>query len=128
MGRLPRFRLTPPVRVKLVEAHVVKACLDILHLKQYWTAKLHAGVFKTLDGNRYVTGVPKGTPDYIAVHQYYPGFLVEFKRPGQSPTPEQEQVALSIRLGYRLATAAVDSVDSLSEWLRLHEAKWARGP
>lgn len=128
MGHVPRFRLTSPKPAPQVEAHVIQACLDILRLKQWWPVRLHAGRFKTLDGKRYITGVPKGTPDYIAVHAFYPGFLVEFKRPGEVPTPEQEQVALMIRLGYRIATAAVDSVEALSEWLKLHEGKWPRGP
>lgn len=128
MGNPPRFRLTPPRPAPQLEADVIKACRDILHLKQYWTARLHAGTFRTVDGKRFVKGVPKGTPDYIAVHSFYPGFLLEFKRPGASPTPEQEQVALSIRLGYRIATAAIDSVEGLSAWLRAHETKWARGP
>lgn len=128
MGHLPRFRLTSPKPAPQVEAHVIKACLDVLHLRQWWTARLHAGVFKTLDGKRYVKGVPKGTPDYIAVHEFYPGFLIEFKRPGATPTPEQEQMALAIHLGYRIATAAVDSVEVLRDWLAHHEGKWARGP
>lgn len=124
----PRFELTSPKPAKQVEADVIEACLGILRLKQWWPVRLHAGRFRTLDLRRYITGVPKGTPDYVCAHECYPAFLIEFKRPGQKPTPEQERMALTIRLGFRLATVAVDSVESLSEWLRQHEAKWARGP
>lgn len=123
-----RFRLTAPVPIKLRETYVISACLDILRLKQYWCVRLHAGTFKSLDGRRYIKGVDKGTPDYLAAHEFYPAFLVEFKRSGGVPTPDQVRAHEQIRIGYRIATAAVDSVEALSEWLQAYEGKWPRGP
>lgn len=117
----PRFRLTPP-RLRLSENDVESACIDLLRLRGYWVVRLHAGVFRSTDGRRWITGVPKGTPDYAALHHKRPAFLLEVKRPGAKPSPEQETKHFEIRLGYRIAIAVVDSVDTLAGWLDHHES------
>jgi hypothetical protein len=123
------FRLTPP-RVKVVENDIEKACLDLLRLRSYWPARLHAGTFKTIDGKRWIKGVEKGTPDYGAIHCVYPGFLLEVKRPGEGASIEQAAKHREIFLGYRLAICTVDSVESLVRWLDGHQesakVEWAR--
>jgi hypothetical protein len=75
-----KFDLKPPV-LKLSENHVEKACLDVLGRRGYWVARLHAGTFRTADSKRWLKGVDKGTPDYVAVHQYYRGFLLGSSAP-----------------------------------------------
>ena len=118
---MKRFRLQSP-RIQLSENDVEKACLHLLALHGYWVGRLHAGTFKSVDGKRWVKGHPKGTPDYACMHADRPGFLLEVKRPGEKPSPEQDQKHLEIRLGFRLAISVVDSVEGLAEWLNNHES------
>jgi hypothetical protein len=125
VSRCEHFRLTPPPRLK--ENDVERACLDLLRIRGYWVARLHAGRFKSADGKRWITGVEKGTPDYAAVHERFPGFLMEVKRPGADATPEQKSKIMEIRLGYHLAITVVDTVDALAVWLRQHEAAKTTG-
>ena len=118
-----RFRLTQPKLPRLTEKQVIAACLDVLALRGYWSARLHAGTFKSADDRRWVKGVAKGTPDYACIHGEYPGFLLELKRPGAKASPEQNQKHFEIRLGFRLAIAVVDSVEALGVWLDQHERR-----
>ena len=99
-----------------------RACLDLLRYRGYYVMRLHAGTFKSADGKRWIKGVEKGTPDYGCIHERFPGFLMEVKRPGAEPSPEQIRKILEISRGYRLAIAVVDTVDALEVWLRQHEA------
>lgn len=120
MSRPPSFRLKPP-RLRLSENDVESACLDLLRLRGYWVARLHAGMFKSADGVRWIKGVDKGTPDYALLHRQHPGFLLEVKRPGEKPKPVQDYKHSEIRMGYRLAIGVVDSVEGLAVWLDEHE-------
>jgi hypothetical protein len=120
MSHHGHFRLTPPPR--LCENDVERACLDLLRIRGYWVARLHAGTFKSADGLRWIKGVEKGTPDYATLHEHFPGFLLEVKRPGADATPQQKTKIMEIRLGYHLAIVVVDTVDALAAWLRQHEA------
>lgn len=116
------FRLSSP-RLRSSENDIERACLDLLALRRYWVGRNHCGTFKSADDRRWIKGAPKGTPDYAALHERFPGFLLEVKRPGASPTPEQEQKHFEIRLGYSIAIATVDSVEGLAAWLDQHERK-----
>jgi hypothetical protein len=115
------FRLTPSKPPRLSENDVEKACIDVLRYRGYYVVRLHAGRFKSADGLRWIKGVDKGTPDYATVHQRHPGFLLEVKRPGEKPSPEQEQKHLELRVGFHLAIGVVDSVEALLAWLDQHE-------
>jgi hypothetical protein len=123
MTHRPRaaFRLTPPPR--LVENDIERACLDLLRYRGYWVVRVHAGTFRSADGQRWIKGADKGTPDYACVHERFRGFLLETKRPGEHTSPEQKQKIMEIRLGYHLAIAVIDSVDALDMWLRQHEGR-----
>jgi hypothetical protein len=118
--RRHQFRLTPDP--PLCENDVERACLDLLALRGYWVGRNHCGTFKSADGRRWIKGAPKGTPDYTTVHEHFPGFLLEVKRPGGDVSPEQKTKITEIRLGYRLAIAVVDTVEALAVWLEQHEA------
>jgi hypothetical protein len=113
----------------LVENDVEKTCLDALRWRHWRPERLHSGTFKSLDGNRFIKGHPKGTPDYVVTHAAYPAFYLEVKRPGEVPTPEQEQKHVELRLDC-LAVVTVDSYEALMEWLGKHEAaareRWRR--
>ncbi|HKF26294.1 MAG TPA: VRR-NUC domain-containing protein [Candidatus Acidoferrum sp.] len=112
------FRLTAPIPS---ENDVEAGCLTILDLHHYWVKKLHAGVFKTLDGRRHIKGVPKGTPDYVCCHEVHRNFLLEVKRPGGQLNPDQEVQIAVIREQYRVPVVVVESVEELCAWLALHE-------
>ena len=123
--REPRFRLRSP-KPKVLEKHVVDACVDYLRVRGYWCVRQHVGLFKTPDGRWIRMGIP-GLPDYAAIHARYPGFMVEFKRPGAELDPLQYTAFDNIRDGYRLAAVKIDSLEALIRWLNEHERK-ARGP
>ena len=121
MSKPRKFRLKHP---RLSENDVERACLDLLRLRGYWVIRQQSGLFKTPD-NRWIRLGKKGVPDYATVHHHFPGFLLEVKRPGASPTPEQVVTIRELHLGYRLAIGVVDSVAALQEWLPgLFSADW----
>jgi hypothetical protein len=109
-----------PWKPKLSENDVEKACLDYLATRGYWTIRLHAGVFRTLDGKRVIHGVPKGTPDYVVLHATLPGFLLEVKRPKATISKDQELLHSRLRV-CRIRVATVSSIDQLFTWVRAHE-------
>ena len=120
-----RFRLTSPKPPTVREKAVVEACLDLLRYRGYFPVRLHTGLFKTPDGARWISGTPKGTPDYMAVHEKYPGLLLETKRPGGDPSPAQQEKQWELRFAYRLAVVTIDGVEALSRWLDEHEKRAA---
>jgi hypothetical protein len=113
------FRLKSPPRLR--EKYVLEACIQVLNMRRYWVARLHAGSSRTADGERWIKGLAKGTPDLDALHGERPGFLVEVKRPGERPSPEQEEKHFEISYAYGIAIAAVDSAKALEAWLGQHE-------
>jgi hypothetical protein len=113
------FRLREQ-KIQLSEKDVVKACIMLLNLRHYWTRRINTGSFLTLDGRWHTEG-RKGDPDYVALHATFPGFLLEFKRPGEKLRPEQEQRHFEIQLGYQIAIVMVDSKEALECWLNEHE-------
>jgi hypothetical protein len=122
------FRLTAPP--PLVENDIERQCLDLLRLRGYWPVRLHAGTFRSVDGKRWIRGVEKGTPDYGALHELYPGFLLETKRPGGSPSRLQSAAIRNLQMGYRLAVCVADGALAFAAWLDRHECaarqRWAR--
>jgi hypothetical protein len=115
------FRLKPFKPPPLTENDVERACIDLLHYRGYWVGRLHAGTFKTADGLRWIHGFEKGTPDYAVMHELFPGFMLEVKRPGAFPTPEQDRKHFELHLAYRLAICVVDGPEALRAWLDQHE-------
>ena len=111
------FRLK---RQQLVENDVETACLDLLRYKGYWPIRLHVGVFRTAAGGWLTIG-ERGTPDWCAIHGRHRGFLLEVKRPGREPSPEQLRKIDQLRRGYGLEVAVVDSSGALKTWLETHE-------
>ena len=127
----PRFRLRSPKPPKPLEKHVVKACVEYLRIRGYWCQKQPVGTFRTLDGSRIVAFGVAGLPDYGTMHSFYPGFMIEFKRPGGELDPLQYTAFDNIRDGYRLAVVKIDSLEALIPWLDEHERKCRdrmRGP
>lgn len=112
------WRLQAPIPS---ENDIEAGCMTILALHNYFVIRLHAGVYKTLDGKRHIHGVKKGTPDYACMHGLYRGFLLEVKRPGGELSDDQEGEIAMLELRYRLPIAVVDSPDGLSEFLKFHE-------
>lgn len=120
---MPRaFRLSSPKPPKAVENDVEAACLTILRLRRWWPIRCHAGLFKTLDG-RFIKGCAKGHPDWAAMHAKFPGFLLEVKRPGEEPTPVQQNYRHVIALSAGLAVICVDDVRALTAFLDQHEER-----
>ena len=94
-----------------------------MQLRGYWVQRQQSGLFKTPDGRWIRIGTP-GLPDYAALHEFYPGFLLEVKRPGGAGLSEYQVRKINeIELGYRLTVVVVDDVKALNRWLGEHERK-----
>lgn len=110
------FHLKAPKLPRLIENDVERQCLDLLRLRRYRPERLHVGKTRTLDGKRYITLHPTGTPDYIVAHPKLPAFYLEVKRPGETTTLEQDQKHFELRLqGFAVVT--VDSLEALAAWI-----------
>jgi hypothetical protein len=103
------------------ENDVEAGCITILELHNYYVIRLHAGVFKTLDGRRHVHGVKKGTPDYACLHEFRRSFLLEVKRPGGELCFDQEMQIEFLQIRYRLPIVVVESAGQLVDFLAQHE-------
>jgi hypothetical protein len=114
MPRGHQFRLKPPV-LKMSENDVESGCLDLLRLRGYWPIRLHAGLFKSPDGKRWIRGVEKGTPDWAAFCS--PSFFMEVKRPGGILTVDQENKIYQLEKFFGLKTIVVEGVEELLAWL-----------
>ena len=115
------FKLKQPRLPRLSENDVERACIDLLHVRGYFVIRIHCGTFKTVDGRRWVKGAEPGTPDYAALHARWPGFLLEVKRPGETPSPAQKFMHLRLQQGFSLPVAVVDCVEALAAWIKEHE-------
>lgn len=123
-----RFRLTPP-KVVLSEREVIEACTPVLRQRGYWLKRNHVGRFMTpsRDGgyppSEWVTMGPPGIMDYIAVHEFWPAFFVEFKRKGKQLRDTQQTEFETIQFGFRLNAVMIDSIQDLSDFLSGHESR-----
>ena len=112
------FRLSPPA---ISENDVEAGCMTILALHRYKVYRLHVGIYETLDGARKIYGAPKGTPDWICIHEQHRGFLLEVKRPGAKLSPNQEVEIGLLQAQFHVAIAVVSSADELGNFLARHE-------
>lgn len=120
------FRLTPPV-VKLLEKDVIKACLDLLQYRGWWVRRNPVGKYQHAVTRNWAEFGPPGIPDYLALHERYPAFFIEFKRPKGKLRATQVSQFQVLRERYHLTAIKVDSLESLVEFLKDHERR-ARGP
>jgi len=113
--------------LQLNENDIEKANLDVLKVRGYFAVRIHSGTFRSADCKRWIKGADKSTPDYVAVHARYRGFLLETKRPGAKLTTIQKFRVFEILRGYRLAFIKADSARELSRWIdhhdRIHETQ-----
>lgn len=112
--RTNRFQLKAPT-LKLSENDVESACVDLLRLRGYWPIRLHAGLFKSADGKRWIRGVEKGTPDWAAFRS--PSFLMETKRPGGVLSDDQKRKIFELEKFFGLKTIVVEGAEELLAWL-----------
>ena len=111
------FRLEAP---RASENDIEAGCLTVLRLRGYWVARLHAGTFKTVDGQRWIKGNDKGTPDWVAMRGKR-GLLLEVKRPGAKLSLDQQRKIAELRTDYGLPIVVVSDAFQLSAWLDQHE-------
>jgi hypothetical protein len=104
--------LTDHGTLRLREADVVMACIDLLRLEGWRCHRLQAGTVKTLDGARHIRLEDEGTPDWIAVSPDQPAVYIEFKRPAAKPNFKQAAMHHAMRRdGFRVLV--IDSVEKL---------------
>ena len=118
----PRFKLSRPAAPQLSEKQVIRACIDLLNMRGYKAWRIHVMRVRTVDG-RWLQLGDRGDPDYVVLHGRFPGFCMEVKRPGGKLRPMQAFRHQQLRTGWRMAIAVVDSVESLAEFLKEHEAR-----
>jgi hypothetical protein len=106
------------------ESDVARRCLRLLRQRGFWITRIHAGLFKSLDGERFIHGPTREHQDYAAVIE--PSFLLEVKRPGGRLSDVQREKILEIESLHHLKVAVVDSPDQLASWLDQHQPKTRR--
>jgi hypothetical protein len=116
-----RFQLTSP-RVVLSEGQVIADCRKVLRRRGYWLKRNHVGRFRTVTDD-WITMGPTGIMDYIAVHETWPAFFVEFKRKGEELRRDQQTTFGQVQFGYRLAAVMVDSAEELIDFVNGHESR-----
>jgi len=72
-------------------------------------------------GVEFLNSLGRGLPDCVVLHEHYPGFLLEFKRPGGRLRAAQQKLIWELRQAYHLRVAVVDSVAMLEAFLEDHE-------
>ena len=118
---MKRFQLKSP-GIKLSENDVESGCLDLVRLRGYWPVRMHAGLFKSADCKRWIRGVEKGTPDWLAVAP--PSFFIETKRPRRGVlTDEQERKIFELEKFWGLQTIVATGVEELLAWLDRHRPR-----
>jgi hypothetical protein len=118
------FQLTSP-RVELSEAEVIDQCKRTLRQRGYWLKRNHAGLFLTPQGD-WITMGPPGIMDYVAVHETWPAFFVEFKRKSKVLRGNQQITFEKVQFGYRLAAVMVESAEALIDFINGHESRARR--
>jgi hypothetical protein len=114
--RAPKRQRTRKERAALPENQIEKVCLDWLRVNGWYAVRLLAGVFKSLDGRRYVKAAEAGIPDWLVLRgdEY---MLVEFKaKRGRAEISQTKWRLLADTLGLR--HAVVRSIEDLKDWGR----------
>jgi hypothetical protein len=122
IGGIPYGR---PLQPK--EKQIAKDCRDVLARHGYFVVRIQCGVWRTLHGNGFYSGAPKGTPDYAALHPAHPGFLLETKSGGGQLSEAQKVQHEMIRQSYRLDICTVTDALALENWLKDFESKGGKG-
>jgi hypothetical protein len=86
------WRPSKPKPTNPLEKEIQKAGADYLKLKGHFGGLVKAGGFtKPYQGKaQFIRTARKGTVDWIGLTKTGRGLAVEFKRPGETATPEQQ--------------------------------------
>ncbi len=97
----PRPKIRKP-RAALPENVLERQICDFCVLRGWLPIRIQAGVFRSLDGKRYISGAKKGTPDWIFARRDQ-CMLIEAKAPGGRVSAEQadfSRLAAALHLRY----------------------------
>ncbi len=95
----PRAKKT---RTALPENQLERQICDFCVLRGWLPIRIQAGVFRSLDGKRYISGAKKGTPDWVFIRRDQ-CMLVEAKAPRGRVSAEQAdfaRLAAALKLRY----------------------------
>jgi hypothetical protein len=106
----------------VTERDVIHNCTIVLRQRGYWLKRNHVGKFRTPSDDWVIMG-PPGIMDFIAVHETWPAFFIEFKRPREVLRETQLTKFEEIQFGFRLAAVMIDSAEELSDFLNGHESR-----
>jgi hypothetical protein len=118
-----RYRLQSPKPCRPKEKELAKDVCAFLLRRGWYPLRQQTGLFKSFDGRRIIPVGFEGLPDYVVMHEIYPAFFIETKRPGAKPSDVQQRRAWELRTAYKLAVTTADSVDGLRVWLEGHERR-----
>lgn len=106
--------------LKLKENDVERQINDFLRWRHWIPLRLHAGVLRSMDMERYISLNKKGTPDWCAVHPALGAIFYETKAPGKKPTKAQIQALEELRFGGFRA----DWFDGLEPFEKWYKGIW----
>lgn len=89
IGEIPKRPAGPALLVK--EKDIQKAILDYCHAMRIFVQRRNVAGIQKLNGDRYVRLGTKGMADLWGIAKSGRHWECEVKRPGNQPTPEQQQ-------------------------------------
>ena len=124
----PLFDLKPAKLPAIRENHVENAVLTFLRLRGWLVKRQHVVRFQSRSGN-WITIGERGDPDYVALHERWPAFALETKRPGAHATPHQIAKHDEYQHVWRIPVVVANSLEAIRTFLAEHEriaiARWA---
>ncbi len=106
-------------RAQLPENALERQICDFCRIRGWLPIRIQAGVFRSLDGKRYISGAKKGTPDWVFIRRDQ-CMLIEAKAPGGRVSAEQADFArLSAALKLRYCMPR-----SLEEFMKFYYEVW----
>lgn len=108
------------------ESAIAKTMRSFLERRNWKMLRQQSGVFLTLDQKRHVPVGEKGLPDYVCVHELYPAFFLETKRPGAKRSSEQVTKHWELEKQYHLTTLTTDRLEALVPWVEAWEKRWKK--
>ncbi len=117
--RLPDQPRARKPRASLPENQLEKQICDFCVVRGWLPIRIQAGVFKSLDGKRHISGAPKGTPDWVFIRRNT-AMLVEMKSlRGKASKPQLDFAlqAVALKLAYYMPR-------TLEQFMEFYYATW----
>ncbi len=101
-------------RAALPENCLERQICDFCTIRGWLPIRIQAGVFRSLDGKRYISGAKKGTPDWVFLRRDN-HMLIEAKAPGGRVSAEQADFA-RLAAALKLRCCMPRSLEEFEKW------------